>query len=203
MLDGGGPTADAKAVIDIVADYDAVRATGHLGEAEIRAVVDYALGRGHRRIVVTHPEMQCPNFSIDTRIELAREGCLMEYCAVNCMPMFQAVTSDQMKEAIDAVGPENAVIATDSGQPFSPKLPDMFRSFAQVLHEKGVSLEALAAMAIRNPTRLLGIEPRNTGVVPMDELYGVAQGVKANGDRRRRERGGGRSFAARSPRSCT
>ena len=95
------------------------------------------------------------------------------------MPMFQAVTSDQMKEAIDAVGPENAVIATDSGQPFSPKLPDMFRSFAQVLqvlHEKGVSLEALAAMAIRNPTRLLGIEPRNTGVLPMDELYGVAQG---------------------------
>ena len=157
MLDGGRLTAAAKAVIDIVADYDAVLATGHLSEAEIRAVVDYALGRGHGhlseaeiravvdyalgrghgRIVVTHPEMQCPNLSIDTQIELARAGCLMEYCAVNCMPMFQSVTSDQMKEAIDAVGPENAVIATDSGQPFSPKLPDMFRSFAQVLYEKG------------------------------------------------------------------
>ena len=121
------------------------------------------------------PEMQCPNLSIDTQIELARAGCLMEYCAVNCMPMFQSVTSDQMKEAIDAVGPENAVIATDSGQPFSPKLPDMFRSFAQVLYEKGVSLEAIATMAIRNPARLLGIEPRNAEVVAMDELFGVAQ----------------------------
>ena len=176
MLDGGRLTTEAKAAIDIVADYDAVLATGHLSEAEIRAVVDYALGRGHRRIAVTHPEMQCPNLSIDTQVELARAGCLMEYCAVNCMPMFQSVTSDQMKDAIDAVGPENAVIATDSGQPFSPKLPDMFRSFAQVLHEKGVSLEAIATMAIRNPARLLGIEPRNTDVVPMDELCGVAQG---------------------------
>ena len=176
VLDGGRLTAAAKAVIDIVADYDAVLATGHLSEAEIRAVVDYALGRGHGRIIVTHSEMQCPDLSIDTQIELARAGCLMEYCAVNCMPMFQSVTSDQMKEAIGAVGLENAVIATDSGQPFSPKLPDMFRSFAQVLYEKGVSLEAIATMAIRYPARLLRIEPRNTDVVPMDELYGVAQG---------------------------
>ena len=175
VLDGGRLTAETKAVIDMIADYDAVLATGHLSEAEIRAVVDYAIGRGHGRIIVTHPEMQCPDLSIETQVELAGAGCLMEYCAVNCMPMFQAVTSDEMKEAIDAVGPENSVIATDSGQPFSPKLPDMFRSFAQVLHEKGVSLEAIATMAIRNPARLLGIEPRNTDVVLMDELFGVAQ----------------------------
>ena len=61
------------------------------------------------------------------------------------------------------------------GPALQPKLPDMFRSFAQVLHEKGVSLEAIATMAIRNPARLLGIEPRNTEIVPMDELFGVAQ----------------------------
>ena len=175
VLDGGRLTADARTVIDIVADFDAVLATGHLGEAEIREVVDYAIGRGHGRIVVTHPEMQCPDLSIDAQIELARAGCLMEYCAVNCMPMFQAVTADQMKDAIDAVGPDRAVIATDSGQPFSPKLPDMFRSFAQVLHEKGVPLDAIATMAIRNPARLLKIEPRNTEVVAMDELFGTAQ----------------------------
>ncbi|MCY4557890.1 MAG: hypothetical protein OXF79_16280 [Chloroflexi bacterium] len=52
----------------------------------------------------------------------------------------------------------------------------MFRSFAQVLYEKGVPLDAIAAMAIRNPARLLGIEPPNTGVVAMDELFGVAAG---------------------------
>ena len=30
-------------------------------------------------------------------------------------------------------------------------------------------------MAIGNPARLLRIEPRNSDVVPMDELCGVAQ----------------------------
>ncbi len=106
---------------------------------------------------------------------MAKRGCVMEDCAVNCMPMFQSVTSEQMIDAIEAVGADNAVIATDSGQPFSPKTPDMFRSFAQVLHEKGVALEDIWKMAMRNPARLLGIEPTHAAVQPMDELFGVAQ----------------------------
>ena len=73
---------------------------------------------------------------------------------------------------------ENAVIATDSGQPFSPRTPDMFRSFAQVLHEKGVTLDQIWKMAMRNPARLLGIEPAHGAVQPMDELFGVAQDLK-------------------------
>ena len=101
----------------------------------------------------------------------------MEYCAVNCMPMFQSVSSDQMKEAIDAVGPENSIIATDSGQPFSPKTPDMFRMFAQILHEKGLDLDAIAAMAIRNPARLLGIAQGTIASSRTPRLRGVAQDV--------------------------
>ncbi len=91
------------------------------------------------------------------------------------MPMFQSVTSDQMKDAIDAVGADRSIIATDSGQPFSPKTPDMFRMFAQVLHEKGISLEDIATMAIKNPARLLGIKPKLDKVQLAEELFGVAQ----------------------------
>ena len=91
------------------------------------------------------------------------------------MPMFQSVTSEQMKEAMDAVGADHAIIATDSGQPFSPKTPDMFRMFAQVLHEKGVAIDDLSKMAIQNPARLLGVTPKNAEVKFMDEVQGVAQ----------------------------
>lgn len=175
VLNGGRLSDEAKDVVDLIADHDAVLATGHMSEAEIHALVDYAIGKGHRRIIITHPEMQCPNLSLDTQISLAGEGCMMEYCAVNCMPMFQSVTSEQMIEAIKAVGPECSIIATDSGQPFSPKTPDMFRMFAQVLHEKGLGLDAIATMAIRNPARLLGITPLNNEVIAHEELGGVAQ----------------------------
>jgi hypothetical protein len=175
VLNGDKLTADAKEVIDLIADFNAVLATGHLSAKEIMAVVDYALSKQVTKIVVTHPEMQCPNLDIKTQVELAKHNCLMEYCAVNCMPMFQSVSADQLTDAIDAVGADQAIIATDSGQPFSPKTPDMFRMFAQILHEKGVSLNDITTMAIRNPARLLDIRPRNDAVKLMDELFGVAQ----------------------------
>ena len=175
VLDGGKLSAEAKDVVDLIVEYDAVLATGHLSKEEIYALVDYGLGRKLAKIVVTHPEMQCPNLDIPTQVELAGQGCLMEYCAVNCMPMFQSVTSEQMKEAVDAVGADHAIIATDSGQPFSPKTPDMFRMFAQVLHEKGVAIDDLSKMAIQNPARLLGVTPKNAEVKFMDEVQGVAQ----------------------------
>ncbi len=175
VLDGDSLTAEARDVIELIADHGAVLATGHLSEDEVFAVVEHALSLNHDKIIVTHPEMQCPNLSIETQVALAKRGCVMEYCAVNCMPMFQSVTSEQMIDAIEAVGADNAVIATDSGQPFTPKTPDMFRSFAQVLHEKGVALEDIWKMAMRNPARLLGVEPAHAEVQKMNELFGVAQ----------------------------
>ena len=175
VLDGDTLTPEARDVIDLIADYGAVLATGHLSEDEIFAVVEHALARSHDKIIVTHPEMQCPNLSIETQVALAKQGCVMEYCAVNCMPMFQSVTSEQMVAAIAAVGADNAVIATDSGQPFSPRTPDMFRVFAQVLHEKGVSLDDIWKMTMQNPARLLGLEPAHAEVRKMDELFGVAR----------------------------
>ncbi len=91
VLDGDKLTAEARDVIDLIADYDAVLATGHLGEDEVFAVVEHALSGNHDKIIVTHPEMQCPNLSIETQVALAKRGCVMEYCAVNCMPMSSSV----------------------------------------------------------------------------------------------------------------
>lgn len=175
VLNGGSLSAPAKDVVRLIADFDAVLATGHLSEKEIFAVVDFAGANGIRKIVVTHPEMQCPSLSTEAQVELAEQGCVMEYCAVNCMPMFQSVSSDQLRDAIQAVGPERSIIATDSGQPFSPRTPDMFRMYAQVLHEKGIPLDDIATMAIRNPARLLGVAPARRSVKLSDELFGVAQ----------------------------
>ena len=83
VLNGRSLSDNAKDVIDVTSDFDAILATGHLSEKEIFSVVDYAVGLGHKKIIVTHPEMQCPNLSIKSQIELANQNCLMEYCAVN------------------------------------------------------------------------------------------------------------------------
>lgn len=166
----GKLSEDAKEVIDLVVSYGAVLATGHIEPKEILAVVDYALGKKHPKIVITHPEMYVPHLDLKTQVELAKAGCFMEYCAVNCMPMFHCVLPEQLKEMIDAVTPERAILATDSGQPFSPKTPELFRIFVQMLYERGVKEKAIAQMAIKNPTTLFGITPLADSVHFLDRI---------------------------------
>ena len=161
VLKDGKLTDDAKEVIDLTGAYDAVLETGHLDRTEIMAVVDYAIGRNLKKIVITHAEYAVPKLDIDTQVELAKAGCFMEYCAGSCMPMQHMVTPEETKAMIDAVTPERAVLATDSGQPFHAKTPDQFRLYAQTLFEFGVTEEAIKQMAIKNPAFLLGVTAGN------------------------------------------
>ena len=148
---------ETREVIDIIAAYDAVLATGHVSREEILAVFEYALARGLKRLLVTHPEFAVPNLDVDTMKALAAEGAMMEFCAVNCFPMSPSVTLDRVKELIEAVGPEHIILSSDSGQPFNPKPPETLRTYVQCLHEKGIAESTIAQMCIANPQRLLGI----------------------------------------------
>lgn len=157
VLNGGQLTADAKEVIELTQAYDAILATGHLSREEIMAVVEYALSRQHRKVLITHPEFTVPNLDIKTIEALAKQGCYMEFCGIDCFPIPQTVTTDHMKEMIEAATPLRAVLSSDSGQPFSPKPPETLRVFAQCLHEKGISEQDIKQMAISNSQFLLGV----------------------------------------------
>jgi hypothetical protein len=161
VLQDGNLTDDAKEVIELVGAYDAILETGHIDRDEILAVVDYAIGKGLKRILITHAEYAAPKLDIPTQVDLAKAGCYMEYCAGSCMPMQHMVIPEEFVEMINAVTPAHAVIATDSGQPFHAKPPDQFRLFAQTLHEFGITEEAIKQMAITNPAYLLNVAPSN------------------------------------------
>ncbi len=159
VLDDSGKSlsAEAKEIIDIIIAYDATLSTAHVSKEEIYAVVDYGLSKGLKRMCVTHPEAPVPNLDIASMVELAQQGVFMEFCAVNCFPMTPTFPLDQMKEAIDAVGPDQAIISSDSGQPWMPSPPEAIRTFAQGLHEKGIASEVIQKMGRDNPLRLLGL----------------------------------------------
>ena len=150
-------TEKTKAVIDLIAAYDAILATGHVAKEEIYAAVDYAKSRNVKRLVVTHPEFVVPNLDVPTIVDLAKSGVFMEFCAVSCFPMMDAVSLDRFVELIEAATPERAVISSDSGQPWSPRPPETLRVFVQSLYDKGIPEEALHTMGIRNPQKLLGV----------------------------------------------
>lgn len=162
VLDTNGKlTSETKEVIEIVNAYDAILATGHIAKEEIFAVVEYALLQGLKRILITHPEYTVPDLDLETMVGLARQGVYMEFCAANVFPIIAKMTLQQMKEIIEAVGPEQAIISSDAGQPFHPTPPEMLRSYVQGLHEKGLAEQAIRRMCIDNPRFLLNLPLSN------------------------------------------
>lgn len=153
----GALTDDCKEVIDLVVEYGAVLATGHIAKDEILAATDYALRAGAKRLVITHPELAAPKLDIATMVDLARAGCYMEFCAVNLLPVFYSISLDGLVEAINAVTPERTILSSDGGQPFNPRPHEAIRVVAQSLLEKGVSADAISTICSANQKFLLDV----------------------------------------------
>jgi len=108
--DSGKLTPEAKEVVQLVVDFDAILATGHISKQEIIATVEFALSVGAKRLVITHPELAAPKLDLPTMIELARAGAYMEFCAVNLLPMFYSISLQGLLEAIEAVTPARTIL---------------------------------------------------------------------------------------------
>lgn len=159
IVDGSGKlTAETKEVIDLVVDYGAVLATGHVSKREILAAVDYAVGAGAKRIVITHPELAAPKLDLPTMVDLAKAGCFMEFCAVNLLPVFYSISLEGLIEAIDAVTPARTILSSDGGQPFNPRPHEAIRIVVQSLHEKGVPMETITRICRDNHRFLLDLQ---------------------------------------------
>ncbi len=106
--ENGKLTSEAKEIVQLVVEYDAILATGHISKQEIIATVEYALGISAKRLVITHPELAAPKLDLPTMVELAKAGAYMEFCAVNLLPVFYSISVQGLLEAIEAVTPERA-----------------------------------------------------------------------------------------------
>ena len=141
-------------VLEVVARHDLVLATGHLGRAEIRTVVDAAFAAGVSRVIVTHPDYPTQGVPVDEQYELAERGAVLERCFA---PIHTGKVSwDRTFEAIRATGPDNNVLSTDLGQVTNPPVEDGLALMADQLLEAGFSERDVRTMAVDNTRRLAG-----------------------------------------------
>jgi hypothetical protein len=158
VLDESGKlTPEAKEVVQLVVDSDAILATGHISKQEIIGTVEFALSIGAKHLVITHPELAAPKLDLPTMIELAKAGAYMEFCAVNLLPMFYSISLQGLVEAIEAVTPERTILSSDGGQPFNPRPHEAIRIVIQSLYEKGLPTDAIQTMCIENQKKLLNL----------------------------------------------
>lgn len=140
-------------VLDIIAKYNMILATGHCTPPETRMLVKAARERKVERIICTHVSVASIFHDIDSQKELIKSGAYMEHCT-------NGITSgkvdwDMMYGQIKAIGPDHVIIATDLGQPKNRYPDEGLLDFCERLQKEGMPDTEIRKMIVDNPVRLL------------------------------------------------
>ncbi len=147
---------ETQEVLRLVAEHDAILATGHVSAAEHLAVAREFGRRG--RVVVTHAteDMAGPNLSIAQCRDLADLGCFVELCAMTCIGALATRSVAEMAACIREVGAARVTLGTDYGQKVNPHPAAGLQTYADALWAEGIPDTDIRRMACDNPVTLLG-----------------------------------------------
>lgn len=151
-------TSATHEVLDLVAEHDAILATGHISAAEHIAVVQEFASRGV--VVVTHAteELAGPNLSAAHCAELAAAGAWIELCAMTCIGGLATRSVADMVATIATVGTERVTLGTDFGQKINPRPAAGLQTYADALYAEGLTESEIRGMACVSPAALLGLD---------------------------------------------
>jgi hypothetical protein len=158
--DDGNPTPEVREIFDLVKQFDAVLATGHVTAAEHYAVIRAFAREG--KLLVTHAgeHLAGPHLTPEQCRELADLGATIELTAQCCDCVFgqEGKSIEQMIAMIETIGHERCTLSTDYG--WNTALPHPaagLQDFLERLWTHGVSERALTRMVAENPARLLAL----------------------------------------------
>jgi hypothetical protein len=158
--DGKTLTRNARTICEVVAEGDAVLATGHLHIDEIRSLQDAAIAAGVTRFVVTHANWSLCKLGVDVQRELIDKGATIEYVSVTCTsPIFWEQDPNQLAEWIIELKGENLILSSDLGQFAGPPHAEGLRMLLAALLTVNVPYEYLEKMTKKNTAAVLGIDP--------------------------------------------
>ncbi len=145
---------EAKRVIRIVKEVNAVLATGHISWQESLAAINYATSIGLDKIIVTHPIYQRISMPIEVQKDLVAKGCFMEVCY--SMFSLDDISIKEIAEQINQIGPNGIILSSDVGQKNSESPSQALFKFCKLLLKEKIPVEWLEIMLVKNPRKLLG-----------------------------------------------
>ncbi|MDR3564998.1 MAG: DUF6282 family protein [Negativicutes bacterium] len=145
-------------VMKQIAKANIVLATGHLSPQEIFVVVEKAKELGVEKIIINHPENRFVNMSIADQKELSGYGVFFERCYARPVSHGNYVLNfeDNLK-AIESVGYQSTIIATDGGQVENPIWSIAMGQHLSYLRQAGLSQDCIDQMIRVNPAKMLGL----------------------------------------------
>ena len=156
----GELTKDTIAVLEQIKRYDMVLATGHISNEETMAAVRKAKDMDMKRIIITHPitAHRGGTPTMDVMKEYASMGCYIEHCLIGLMPRTQAITGEELADAIRELGPQHCIMSSDFGQLWNPPPASGMKMFIALMLAQGLTDEEVEVMVKTNPASVSGLD---------------------------------------------
>lgn len=144
-------------ILKMIAKADIALGTGHGTPTETLAVVEEARKQGVGKIVVNHPEWGTVDMSIDDQKRLTQFDVFFERCYARNVGGKYEKNFQRNLDAMEALGFESTIVATDGGQVENPMWSDALAEYIAFLLQAGVPHAALDRMTKVNPAAVLGL----------------------------------------------
>lgn len=141
-------------IVALIAEADAVLATGHLSTPEVAWLLPVARAAGVRRLLLTHPSYTVPAMSGAEAAELTAHGGYAEVTAYQLLHQ-PGCDAAQLADFVKTVGYRHIILSSDAGQPNSPPPPLALRQLIDALVSQGLDRSALLSCASELPDGLV------------------------------------------------
>lgn len=145
-------TEATETVLALIADHDAVLATGHLSGDECRWLSERARFYGIDRLLFTHPSYTVPALDSAAIRVLVENGGYAEITTYQLLHQ-PGCTPAMLARVAEAAG-DKLVLSSDAGQPDSPVPPEALLLLIDTLAAEGLDRAWLEAAASTVPTAL-------------------------------------------------
>lgn len=142
-----------RTICELVAEADAVLATGHLSGEEIEWLLHAAADAGVQRVLLTHPSFVVPGLDAATTAALCARGA---YAEVTAYQLLRGEYSPAALAAfVETVGPSRCVLSSDAGHPELPAPPEALERLVDALVGAGLPPAQVQMMASASPRELV------------------------------------------------
>lgn len=142
----------ATEILRLVADADAVLATGHISASECAWLIQAAREHGVRRVLLTHATFSVPALTVAHVCELVELGAV---CEITAYQLAHGSSAEALARLASSLGPEHCILTSDAGQPDSLRPPDALAWLVDRLVAAGLDPGMATAMASERPQTLI------------------------------------------------
>ncbi|MEJ2166818.1 MAG: DUF6282 family protein [Desulfobacterales bacterium] len=162
--ESGALKPEAVDILELIAEYDAVLATGHISAKESLILLRKAKALAIKRMLATHASESVPAFSVAEQKEAIALGALVEHSFFAATPACpNRISLESIRDAIRETDTAHVILSSDFGQTANGNPIANFLHHLAKFAELGFDASELRQMICVNPARILGRSRQQAG----------------------------------------